>query len=130
MSNSHKIAAKLEDYLDSGYFSGAIMDVYMLINLIHFLEQQVAGVKDTIARMQSDTGGGVSEMYVKVGHLPDPFRLDVAYAGGQPVGTVEKIVMDEPNPDRLGPYIRRALREGFTVELRESGDGDCEELES
>lgn len=32
--------------------------------------------------------------------------------------------MDEPNPDRLGPYIRSALREGFTVELREAGDGD------
>lgn len=76
MSNSHKIAAKLEDYPHSG-----------------------------------------------------PFRLDVAYAGGQPVGTVEKIVMDGPNPDRLGPYIRRALREGFTAELREFGDGDCEELE-
>ena len=56
MSNSHKIAAKLEDYLDSGYFSGAIMDVYMLINHIHFLEQQVVGLKATIARMQSDTG--------------------------------------------------------------------------
>jgi len=50
MSNSHKIAAKLEDYLNSGYFSGAIMDVYMLINHIHFLEQQVADLKDTIAR--------------------------------------------------------------------------------
>lgn len=56
-------------------------------------------------------------------HLPDPYRLDVAYSGGQAVGTVEKIVMDEPNPDRLGPYIRRALREGFTVEFREVSDG-------
>ena len=56
MSNSHRIAAKLEDYLKSGYFSGAIMDVYMLINHIHFLEQQVAGLKATIARIQSDTG--------------------------------------------------------------------------
>ena len=42
-------------------------------------------------------------MHAKGGHLPNPYRLDVAYAGGQPVGTVEKIVMDEPNPDRLGP---------------------------
>ena len=58
-------------------------------------------------------------MDVRVGHLPDPYRLDVAYAGGQPVGTVEKIVMDESNPDRLGPYIRRALRESFSVELSE-----------
>lgn len=62
-------------------------------------------------------------MDVKVGHLPDPYRLDTAYAGGQPVGAVEKIVMDEPNSDRLGPYIRRALREGFTAELREVCDG-------
>ena len=68
-------------------------------------------------------------MDVRVGHPPDPYRLDVTYAGGQPTGTVERIVMDEPNPDRLGPYIRRALREGFTSELRDSGDGDCEELE-
>lgn len=56
MSNSHNIASKLEDYLNAGYFSGAIMDVYMLINHIHFLEQQVASLKDTIARMQADTG--------------------------------------------------------------------------
>jgi len=71
----------------------------------------------------------VSEVDVRVGHLPDPYRLDVAYSGGQSVGTVEKIVMDEPNPDRLGPYIRRALREGFTVELREAGDRGYEAAE-
>lgn len=58
-------------------------------------------------------------MGAKVGHLPDPYRLDVAYADGRPVGTVEKIVMDEPNPDRLGPYIRQALRDTFEVELSE-----------
>lgn len=68
-------------------------------------------------------------MSVTVGRLPDPYRLDVAYADGQPIGTVEKFVMDEPDPDRLGPFIRRALREGFTVRLRELGDGDCGELE-
>lgn len=67
-------------------------------------------------------------MYAKVGHLPDPYRLDVAYADGKPIGTVEKIVMDEPNPDRLGPYVRRALREGFTAKLWELDDGDCEAL--
>lgn len=71
----------------------------------------------------------MSDVDVRVGHLPDPYRLDVAYADGQPIGTVEKLVMDEPDPDRLGPYIRRALREGFTVKLRGFGDGDCEELE-
>lgn len=63
---------------------------------------------------------------VRIGRLPDPYRLDVAYAGGQRVGTVEKIVMDSPDPDRLGPYIGRALREGFVVEFRELGDGSPE----
>lgn len=58
-------------------------------------------------------------MDIKVGRLPDPYKLDVAYAGGQLVGAVEKIVMDEPNPDRLGPYIRKALTETFEVELSE-----------
>ena len=62
-------------------------------------------------------------MDVKVGHLPNPYRIDIAYADGQPVGTAEKIVMDEPYPDRLGPYIRRALRDGFTAEFREVCDG-------
>ena len=56
VSNSHEIAAKLEGYLDSGYFAGVIRDVYMLINHIYFLERQVVGLKATIARMQSDTG--------------------------------------------------------------------------
>ena len=71
----------------------------------------------------------MSEVDVRVGHLPDPYRIDVAYADGQPVGTVEKIVMNELDPDPLGPYIRRALREGFAVKLQEFGDGDCEVLE-
>ena len=68
-------------------------------------------------------------MDVRVGHLPDPYRLDVAYAGGQPLGVVEKIVMDEPDPDFLGPYIRRALREEFTVELRDPGYVSAEAAE-
>lgn len=58
-------------------------------------------------------------MDIQVGHLPDPYRLDTAYCDGQPAGTVEKVVMDEPDSDRLGPYIRRALRESFSVELSE-----------
>lgn len=58
-------------------------------------------------------------MGVRVGHLPDPYRIDVAYAGGQAVGTIERIAMDEPNPDRLSPYIRRAPPDMFEVELSE-----------
>lgn len=27
------------------------------------------------------------------------------------------------DPDRLGPYTRRTLREGFSADLREPGDG-------
>lgn len=49
--------------------------------------------------------------------------LDVAYCGGQPIGTVEKVVMDEPDPDRLGPYIRRALREDIELELVRADEG-------
>lgn len=68
-------------------------------------------------------------MEICVGHLPDPYRLDVAYVGGQPVGTVEKVVMDEPDADRLGPYIRQALREGFLAGLPELGDDSREVAE-
>ena len=68
-------------------------------------------------------------MSVTLGRPPGPYRLDVAYAGGQTIGTVEKIVMDEPNPDRLGPYVRRTLREGFSADLRELGDGGYGEAE-
>lgn len=69
----------------------------------------------------------MSEVEIRVGPLPDPYRLDVAYVGRQPIGTVEKIVMDEPNPDRLGPYIRKALAETFEVEL---SDGYSESWEA
>lgn len=62
-------------------------------------------------------------MDVRVGHLPDPYRLDGARAGGQPVWTVEKIVMNEPDPDRLGPYIRPTLKKTFTGDLREPDSG-------
>lgn len=65
----------------------------------------------------------MSDVDVRVGHLPDPYQVSAGVGGGHPVGAVERIILDEPNPDRLGPYIRRALREGFTAELREAGDG-------
>jgi len=62
-------------------------------------------------------------MDVRVGYLPNPYSLDVAYVGSRPVGTVEKIVMDEPNLDLLGPYIRSVLRGRFSAELQEVGEG-------
>ena len=65
----------------------------------------------------------VSEMSLRVGHLPDPYRLDVAYCGGQPIETVERVVMDEPDPDYLGPYIRRVLREEIELELVRADEG-------
>lgn len=55
MSDAHKVATKLEEYLDAEYFAGAIKDVYKLINHIRFLEEQVASLKDTIARMQEES---------------------------------------------------------------------------
>ena len=58
MSNAHTIATKLEEYLDTDYFAGAIKNVHALINHIAFLEKQVASLKDTIARMQEETGEG------------------------------------------------------------------------
>lgn len=58
MEDSRHIADRMADYLDAGYFSGAIENVYLMINHIHFLERQVASLKDTIARMQSDTEEG------------------------------------------------------------------------
>lgn len=63
---------------------------------------------------------------VRAGYLPDLYDLDGAYVDGRRIGTVKKVVMDEPDPDRLGPYIRRALREEFTVELRELSYGSRE----
>lgn len=58
MSDNQAIATKLEEYLDADYFAGAIKDVHALINHIAFLEKQVASLKDTIARMQAETGEG------------------------------------------------------------------------
>nr|DAV71034.1 MAG TPA: hypothetical protein [Caudoviricetes sp.] len=56
-------------------------------------------------------------MDVEVGHLPNHYKLGVAYCGGPPIGSVEKVVMSEPDSDRLGPYIRKALRDSFWVKL-------------
>lgn len=62
-------------------------------------------------------------MDIRVGHLPDPYRLDVASVGEQPIWAVEKIVMNAPDPDPLGPYIRRALREELSAKLRVADSG-------
>ena len=54
MSDAHTIATKLEEYLDAGYFAGAIKNVHALINHIAFLERQVVDLKAAIARMQEE----------------------------------------------------------------------------
>lgn len=56
---------------------------------------------------------------VRVGYLPNSYDLDGAYIDGLQIGAIEKIVMDEPDPDRLGPYIRAALRDSLLVEAQE-----------
>lgn len=55
MDDAHKVATKLQEYLSADYFAGAIRGVYTLINHIRFLEEQVASLKDTIARMQEES---------------------------------------------------------------------------
>ena len=48
------IAARLKDYLEAGYFAGAIKDIYTLINHAAFLEKKVADLKAAIARIQEE----------------------------------------------------------------------------
>ena len=48
------IAKRLREYLESDYFAGAIKSVYTLINHATFLEMQVASLKATIARTQTE----------------------------------------------------------------------------
>lgn len=64
---------------------------------------------------------------VLVRYLPDPYELDNAYIDGLRVVAVERFVMDVPDPDRPGPYIRRALREEFEVGLRAADSSGPEE---
>jgi hypothetical protein len=63
-----------------------------------------------------------------VGYLTDQQDLAGAYIDGRRIGSVEKIVMDEPDPDRLGPYIRKALRDSFSPKLRDE-DSESSEME-
>lgn len=48
------IAKRLRECVESGYFAGAIKSVYTLINHAAFLEMQVASLKATIARTQTE----------------------------------------------------------------------------
>lgn len=57
-NDARKIAAKLEDCLEDGYFDRAILSIYALINHALFLEKQVASLKDVIARIQSEERKG------------------------------------------------------------------------
>ena len=53
-SEPHRIATKLEEYLHAGYFDETIRGAYALINHVRFLEEQVASLKGTIARLQDE----------------------------------------------------------------------------
>lgn len=55
---------------------------------------------------------------VRVGHLPNSYDLSGAYIDGLRIGAVEKIVMDEPDPDLLGPYIRAAQMDSFLIKVQ------------
>lgn len=48
------IAKRLRECVESGYFAGVIKSVYTLINHATFLEMQVASLKATIARTQTE----------------------------------------------------------------------------
>lgn len=56
---------------------------------------------------------------VRVKYLSNPYDLDWAYTDGLRIGAVEKIVTDEPDSDRLGPCIRAALRDSFSIKVPE-----------
>lgn len=54
---------------------------------------------------------------VRVGYLPNSYDLDGAYIDGLQIGAVEKIVMDEPDPDHSrelsAPYPRVVGRSAY-----------------
>lgn len=57
----------------------------------------------------------MSDVDVRVGHLPDPYRLDFAYTDGRRVGEARHIELDRPDPDPLRPYIEKFLREEAVI---------------
>lgn len=46
---------------------------------------------------------------VRVGHLPDPYQLDVVYAGETPIGEVQSMEVQSQDPDHLRPFIEKLL---------------------
>lgn len=63
----------------------------------------------------------------------DPYEIGVAYVDGQPIGRVERepMVFNQPDPDRLRPYIEAFLREEIVLHGRilllpeERSQGGC-----
>lgn len=58
----------------------------------------------------------------------NPYEIGVAYIDGEPLrplGEVESepMVFDQPDPDRLRPYIDAFLREEITLKGRLTGGG-------
>ena len=51
--------------------------------------------------------------------LQNPYEIGVAYVDGKPIGKVESepMMFDQPDPDRLRPYIERFLREELVLQV-------------
>lgn len=54
-------------------------------------------------------------------HLPDPYQLDVVYAGETPIGKVESIEVQRQDPDHLRPFIEKLLGDWSVALSRISG---------
>jgi len=60
---------------------------------------------------------------VRVGYLPNPYKLDFAYTDGRCIGKPENIRFDEPDPGHLRPYIESFMREEIELELVRADEG-------
>lgn len=57
--------------------------------------------------------------------LQNPYEIGVAYIDGKPIGKVEcePTVFNQPDPDRLRPYIEAFLREEIVLQVLPTGEG-------
>ena len=57
--------------------------------------------------------------------LQNPYEIGVAYVDGQPIEKAESelVVLNQPDPDHLRPYIEAYLREKIALTGRLTGEG-------